>query len=426
LFLAICAGWWFKERFFGTPGLKDEQIQQLWGRMQEFSADVALNVDEHSKRVGQLSQELDTLQSSGDEPERQSAERDIVAQILAANKQLHEQLAASERRIQEQVQTIHSMSTETRSDSAETQIDTLTNLANRQTFDEEFARRFAAWQCGRDPLSLVLVGLDHWRDIQETHGQEAGNEILSEVGKTLAARVRKMDVIARYGESEFIIILPETTVDGGKGLAERHRAAVQAAKIKFEEQVLDVTISVGVAEVQASDDMASFLGHADLALSAAKQNGRNRGYFYNGRGCHPIVPGGVGEALHDNQSEAARTKLTTDDLRAHARKLFLRTELIAPYIGARFPAQDEFSEIQCFDISVGGISYFLPKPPDHQTYVLALGQAPHLIYTKAQVVRVAMTKLHTMPMYIVGCQFTGRIERPGKTPPALASAGSKN
>ena len=138
LFLAICAGWWFKERCFSSaPAIKEEQVRELWSKMQAFSADVALNVDEHSKRVEQLSQELDTLQSAGDQPECQDAQRDIVAQILAANKQLHEQLAASERRIQQQVQTIETMSSETR-------IDSLTSLANRRAFDEEFSRRYAA------------------------------------------------------------------------------------------------------------------------------------------------------------------------------------------------------------------------------------------------------------------------------------------
>ena len=222
-------------------------------------------------------------------PSVKVAQRDIVAQILAANKLLHEQLAASERRIQQQVQTIQSMSDETR-------IDTLTNLANRRAFDEEFSRRYTAWQHHPHPLSLVLVGIDHSPEIQARHGQQAGDEVLREVGKLLASCVREIDVIARYGDTEFILVLPETTVDGGKVLAERARAAVQAAKITFKEQELNVTISIGVAEIQTGDDMASFLGHADLALAAAKQNGRNRAYFHNGRGCLPIVPADVGKA----------------------------------------------------------------------------------------------------------------------------------
>jgi hypothetical protein len=185
-----------------------------------------------------------------------------------------------------------------------------------------------------------------------------------------------------------------------------------------------VTISIGVAEIQTGDDMASFLGHADLALAAAKQNGRNRAYFYNGRGCLPIVPAEGGKVQRGNQSEAPQSALTKTELRAHSRKMFLRTELIAPYVSARFPDPEDFTEIQCFDISVGGISFFLPSPPEHQKYILALGQAPQVIYTRVQVVRVAMTKLHTMPMYVVGCQFTGRIQPPGKTPVTAVGASS--
>ena len=103
--------------------------------------------------------------------------------------------------------------------------------------------------------------------------------------------------------------------------------------MKFDEPPLDVTVSIGVAEIQAGDDMASFLGHADMALTAAKQNGRNRVYYYDGRGCLPIDESRLGGTSREQKLDEPDATLSRKELRRMLEPLFLRTEYIAPYVG---------------------------------------------------------------------------------------------
>jgi hypothetical protein len=98
--------------------------------------------------------------------------------------------------------------------------------------------------------------------------------------------------------------------------------------------------------------------------------------------------------------------------RVHQRKILMKLELVAPYEGRRFPDPEEFFEVQCFDISVGGISFFLAEPPTEKRYLLALGDREDPIYAIVEVRRVALTKMHTIPVYLVGCRFEERVKSP--------------
>lgn len=104
---------------------------------------------------------------------------------------------------------------------------------------------------------------------------------------------------------------------------------------------------------------------------------------------------------------SANSAAPVEAQRVHERRTLMKEVLLAPYVEGSFPMPEDFRSAKGFDISEGGISFFLPNPPTHELYVVVLGQAPNFIYMKARVVRVA-----NKHMYLVGCRFMGRMIAP--------------
>jgi two-component system cell cycle response regulator len=152
--------------------------------------------------------------------------------------------------------------------------DELTGLANRRHGVRQLEREIAlAVRKGHD-LGLARVDVDHFKDINDAHGHQAGDGVLAEVAARLAHAVRGGDELARWGGDEFVAILPDTDRAGVARAAERLRAGVAAGPIHVDGAALDVTVSVGWAH-WAGDTPADLLARADRALYAAKDAGRN-------------------------------------------------------------------------------------------------------------------------------------------------------
>ena len=149
--------------------------------------------------------------------------------------------------------------------------DGLTGVANRRTFDEALAREVARAERTGEPLSVVLLDVDHFKRINDTHGHQAGDDVLRHVGAALRAGARQADLPARYGGEEFAVILPGATAEEGLRAAERLRAAMaRGAPVAF-------TASAGVASLPRSATTgADLVAAADQALYAAKAGGRDR------------------------------------------------------------------------------------------------------------------------------------------------------
>ena len=154
--------------------------------------------------------------------------------------------------------------------------DALTGLANRRhlrAMAEEELRR--AQRFGH-PLALLMLDLDHFKQVNDRHGHAAGDDVLREVARRVRDTVRKVDLPARFGGEEFAVLLPETSLETAREAAERIRVALADAPIQTRRGALPVTISGGVAVLREGDDLAGLLAAADAALYRAKSSGRNR------------------------------------------------------------------------------------------------------------------------------------------------------
>jgi two-component system, cell cycle response regulator len=156
--------------------------------------------------------------------------------------------------------------------------DPLTGLWNRRAIFEILNREIARSHRQGTPVAVILADVDLFKDINDTYGHLAGDQVLGEIARKMSARLRAYDSIGRFGGEEFLIVSPECHVSAPQTLAERIRASVEEDPVRLGDRDLAVTMSLGVAAggPGGTDLQDKLLRAADAALYRAKQEGRNR------------------------------------------------------------------------------------------------------------------------------------------------------
>jgi len=154
-------------------------------------------------------------------------------------------------------------------------IDPLTGCYNRRAFEIQLKGHAAGAGRHRNPLSVFIFDLDHFKSVNDTYGHLGGDAVLKEVSRLVRENIRTEDIFARYGGEEFIAILPETDKPHAIELADRLRQKIAALRIPFNGFTIRVTASFGVAQLDAGNDIVKLVEDADSMLYKAKLNGRN-------------------------------------------------------------------------------------------------------------------------------------------------------
>jgi diguanylate cyclase (GGDEF)-like protein len=152
-------------------------------------------------------------------------------------------------------------------------IDALTGMYNRRAFIERGEQAIRLCERETKPVSMLLIDVDFFKKINDTHGHGAGDLILKQIGNFLDSKFRKSDVCGRLGGEEFSVLLANTDAAAATALADKFRQAVAESLIPWQTESLRVTVSIGVAS--DSYDLESLLHRADMAMYQAKANGRN-------------------------------------------------------------------------------------------------------------------------------------------------------
>ncbi len=154
--------------------------------------------------------------------------------------------------------------------------DPLTELMNRRAMLEQLKYHQARYTRNNLPFVILLLDLDNFKDINDTHGHDVGDYILKDVGLQLHRSTRSQDLISRWGGEEFLILLPDTDLNGGRVAAEKVRGQIAAQVFSVAQKQLTLTISIGVSEYSEGKTLESCIKNADTALYEAKRQGRNR------------------------------------------------------------------------------------------------------------------------------------------------------
>jgi len=155
--------------------------------------------------------------------------------------------------------------------------DPLTGFRNRRWLDQTLSRIVQRHLHAAEPLCIAIMDIDHFKQVNDTYGHAAGDDVLLQIGRLVRDNLRPADSAARIGGEEFVLILPHTLLPGAISAVERLREAIAGAAFKHHGRKLpQVTVSLGLVELERGETPVQLLARADVALYAAKQSGRNR------------------------------------------------------------------------------------------------------------------------------------------------------
>ena len=155
--------------------------------------------------------------------------------------------------------------------------DGLTGLLNRKSWEDLLEKEYEREKRYHEDSTLIIFDIDHFKKVNDGYGHPAGDEVIRQTADIVRQSIRKTDIAGRYGGEEYVILLPHTSLDSAKVLAERIRKKVEAKPVYYDGQIISYTISLGLASFHPSlENPTQWIEQADQALYQSKQGGRNR------------------------------------------------------------------------------------------------------------------------------------------------------
>ena len=264
------------EKYFVEP--IREEVREIQSAMREAMGAVLVQLKDLDDDLGEFGAMLDdTGASLVRDPTREELTT-LVARLVEQTRATRERSARAEASLQTMAQQMEDLRLQVNLLSRDAMTDGLTEVANRRAFDHGLQRLTAEAADGGTALCLLLVDLDHFKQLNDTHGHVVGDSVLRFVAQEIDQCVKGRDLLCRYGGEEFAVLLPATAYEGAMMLAESIRAIVEAQVVPLQDgQMLEsLTLSIGVAEYQAGEEPAAFVDRADRCMYQGKSEGRNR------------------------------------------------------------------------------------------------------------------------------------------------------
>jgi len=262
-------------RFFaaGSQEMQEEVGNQLAAEIAKL-ADVLQAAGADTADFGR------TLNSAGSELGAAKPDiKTILEKVTAATRSIEARNKVLEAKLQASAGEVSALRAKMETVRKESLSDALTGLANRRCFDDRMRAAAAEARRSQKPLSLLIGDVDHFKRFNDKYGHATGDQVLRLVGQCFKASVKGRDTAARFGGEEFVVVLPDTTLEQAVAIANEIRGSVETKKIvkrSTGETLGSITLSLGVAQWADGDEIADLINRADACLYAAKRAGRNR------------------------------------------------------------------------------------------------------------------------------------------------------
>lgn len=219
-----------------------------------------------------------------DKPASQLNPLDIIGKLVIETQTMISSLQTMRQQMDESQLQINDLKNKLNQATAETLNDVLTGIANRKGLLKAFEEVLIQSQKNRVSISLLMLDIDHFKKVNDTHGHLVGDKVIKFISDTLVTQIKGQDTASRFGGEEFVVLLPDTCLKNAHKIAESIRSKVETTRLRRsnnQQSLGQITISIGVTHYQQNESIESFIDRADAALYESKQNGRNRVTIYN-------------------------------------------------------------------------------------------------------------------------------------------------
>jgi diguanylate cyclase (GGDEF)-like protein len=271
---------------FGALDRQKHVYRKVLTSLEQLAAQLVRDVEGHGRKLNDINSDI----HEESEPSLASVSG-AVTQILDATEDIQRRVATAEMRISEQASTVQMQAILSHTD-------LLTSLPNRRAFEAELERAATRSKNRAAMCTVMFVDLDKFAKVNTEYGHEGGDVILRQTAGVIKEMLRGKDLVARYGGDTFAVLLNETTLHDALPFAERIRKQLEKKQFSQGSHPLQVTASLGIAQLHPDEMMDAELTRIEEALSAAQNGGGNICYRHDGQGCYP-----VSSAFHAKESE---------------------------------------------------------------------------------------------------------------------------
>ena len=271
LVFGMLLGYWFGKKAAPSP-VDHSQFLSFVRNLSLWTSEFAGDVSKYQNQLDSINRQA---RIKGEAPREEVL--NMLSQIMSANQELQQRLDDTEKRLESQTVQISSYLTEARTDG-------LTGLLNRRAFDKSTDELFAGWIGKKQQFSIGLIDIDHFKQINDTHGHPAGDAVLKQVAQVIQSELRDAACVARYGGEEFGVLML-ASVESAALILDRLREKMSKMEVTHDGKRIPVTLSAGASEILSEEKIGTLVRRADEALYAAKLGGRNRVYLHDGVNC---------------------------------------------------------------------------------------------------------------------------------------------